>query len=339
MRGRVNRFLIRRIVDQPRTAWAQAAVGMGCAVAAVALREAASGFVGGGAPFIAFVPAVLVASAFGGTRAGLMCLATLGATGALFYAQPVEARFALPRRLFGLGVFLASGGFIVWISALLHAALAEQMAARETERLLRAELQHRVKNTLAVVQSLANQTFRNGGEGAGRDALRRDFTERLVTLAGTHNLLDAAGWRDVTMAALAQSTLAPYLVGREDHLRISGEAFTVPPEQAVTLALCLNELLTNAAKYGALAAPGGWVELDWAIRDEAGQRVAHLSWTEHGGPAVRTPATEGFGARLLRRGLGGRPRATSELTFLPEGVRWRTAFTLEAERSANMDAA
>jgi two-component sensor histidine kinase len=323
----LNQFLIRRIVEHPRRAWAQAAVGLGCAALAVALRQALTPVVGGGAPFIAFIPAVLAASAFGGVRAGLWCLAVLAAIGAVFYAPPVDPRFALPRRVFGEVAFVASGAFIVWITGLLHAALRQETAARETERLLRAELQHRVKNTLAVVQSLANQTLR---APADRETLSRDFTDRLITLASTHDLLDAAGWRDVTMSALAAATLAPFLAARDAQVRMAGEDFTVPPEQAVTLALCLNELATNAAKHGALGGADGVVELTWDVREAEGARVATVAWAERGGPPVQPPAADGFGARLLRRGLGPRSRARAELAFAPDGVRWRTEFALKA---------
>jgi two-component sensor histidine kinase len=258
-----------------------------------------------------------------------VCLAILAIAGALFYAPPVDPRFALPRRVFGDVVFVVSGAFIVWMTGLLHAALRQETAARETERLLRAELQHRVKNTLAVVQSLAHQTLR---APADREVLRRDFTERLVTLASTHDLLDAAGWRDVTMSALAAAALAPFLAARDAQVRMAGEDFTVPPEQAVTLALCLNELATNAAKHGALAEAEGQVELTWQVRDEGGARVASVAWAERGGPPVSAPAADGFGSRLLRRGLGPRSRARAELAFAPDGVRWRTEFALEAAR-------
>jgi len=203
----VTDFLVQRIARQPRSRLARIALGLALAAVALGIRLALAQWIGLGAPFAAFILAVLVATVFGGVTAGASAMIALAVGGVLLLEPQAVAQVATRRLALGVGFFLASSGFVIWIVTLLRAALAREMAAREAERLLKLELHHRVKNTLAVVQSLADQTFRGA---ADPEAARRDFTDRLTALAKAHDVLVEAGWGEVTLLSLAEQALAPF---------------------------------------------------------------------------------------------------------------------------------
>lgn len=318
-------FLVRRIARQPRGAAARIALGLGLAGLAVGIRLALSPYIGMGAPFGAFILAVLVASVFGGVMSGAVCVAALSVGGALMLT-PIEGALAGRRLALSLLFFLSSSAFVIWIVSLLRAALAREVAARDSERLLKLELHHRVKNTLAVVQSLADQTFRGA---ADTEAARREFAARLSALADAHDVLVDAGWRDVTLEVVAQRALAPFRPAQPGRLVLDGgPAPMVTPPAAVALALCLHELATNAAKHGALSAPGGQVRLTWSVDEAGGRRRLTLDWRETGGPPPEPTSRKGFGSRLLTRALAAQPNAKTRLTYPPEGARWTAGFDL-----------
>ena len=320
----VTDFLVHRIARQPRSVAARIALGLALAAVGLGIRLALAPFIGLGAPFAAFILAVLVATVFGGRLAGVTSVAVL-AVGGVFLLQPVGPSIATRRLVLGVAFFLASSGVVIWIVTLLKAALAREVAAREGERLLKLELHHRVKNTLAVVQSLADQTFRGATDA---EAARRDFTARLTALAGAHDLLVDAGWREVTLDALAARVLAPFRPATAALQRLDLEGGPVPigPEAAVALSLCLHELATNAAKYGALSGETGRVRLAWRVEKTDGPRRLELEWRETGGLAPAPAGRQGFGVRLLSRALAAQAGAKSELSFPAEGARWTAGF-------------
>jgi two-component sensor histidine kinase len=321
----VSDFLLRRIVRQPRSVAARMALGLGLAAVALAIRLALAPLIGLGAPFAAFILAVLAATVFGGVVAGVSAVALL-TVGGVALLEPQAGPVAVRRLTLGVAFFLASSGFVIWVVTLLRAALSREMAARESERLLKLELHHRVKNTLAVVQSLADQTFRRA---ADMDAARRDFAARLAALADAHDLLVDTGWREVTMDALAARALLPFRpAGDGARLSLEGEATPIAPEAAVALTLCLHELATNAAKYGALSGPEGQVRLTWRVVEAAGRRRLELTWRETGGPPPAPGEHQGFGVRLLNRALAAQSNAEAVLTFPPEGAQWAAGFDL-----------
>jgi len=203
----VTDFLVRRIAQQPRSPAIRIALGLGLAALALGVRLGLAPWIGLGAPFAAFILAVLVATVFGGVTAGAASVVALAAGGVFLLEPQAGQSVAIRRLVLGVGFFLASSGFVIWVVTLLRAALAREMAAREGERLLKLELHHRVKNTLAVVQSLADQTFRGASD---TEAARRDFAARLSALADAHDVLVAAGWGEVTLEALAERALAPF---------------------------------------------------------------------------------------------------------------------------------
>jgi PAS domain S-box-containing protein len=179
-------------------------------------------------------------------------------------------------------------------------------AAEARQALLLGELNHRVKNTLATVHSLALQTARTGGDAS--EALQRfltDFQARLLALSRAHDLLTARTWRGATLEEAARAALAPWRMmpgGEvdESRLRLSGSSAWLAPKQALGLALALHELATNAAKHGALSQPEGHIDVSWHSGEEG---MVELLWQESGGPPVQAPKRRGFGSRMLQRGL------------------------------------
>jgi two-component sensor histidine kinase len=326
----VNEFLIQRIINQPRGLAAQLALGLGVAGLSLAICWALRPILGGATPFIAFMPAVLVASVFGGARAGAVCVVACALFGGLVFFGSGPGAPPPQRRLLGEITFLTTGALIVWIASLTREALLRALDAQEAERLLAAELQHRVKNTLGVVQALASQTLRHAPDA---ESLKRDFNDRLMALAEAHNVLGGSGWDEATLEDLATRALAPFHGGRPERIVLSGPELRLPADHAVSLALCLHELATNAMKYGALSSDAGRVRVAWAVEQAGAGRRARVSWDEHDGPPVTPPSRRGFGAELLARSVSNRARPSVTHEFPPDGVKWTVTFDLDGPKA------
>jgi PAS domain S-box-containing protein len=185
--------------------------------------------------------------------------------------------------------------------------------AEAQRELLLAELNHRVKNTLAVVQGIAHQTFKNTDPDA-----RRGFEGRLVALAVAHNLLTDANWENASLEQLAADTLHTSGPSGE-RVSLSGPRILLPPREALAIAMALHELCTNAVKYGALSNDTGRITLDWSLSDDAEARL-ELVWREHGGPPVSPPTRRGFGSLLLDRTLAHDLNGKVAMEFKPQGL-------------------
>jgi PAS domain S-box-containing protein len=186
--------------------------------------------------------------------------------------------------------------------------------AEEHLQLLVNELNHRVKNTLATVQSFAVQTFR--GDAADPRA-RAAFEARLVALSNAHTVLTQANWESACLSAIAAQALAPFAGdAAQPRITAQGEDIQLLPQIALALAMALHELASNAVKYGALSNETGHVVLDWK-RQGADLQIV---WREAGGPAVAAPGRKGFGSRLLERGLAHELNGRVELAYHPTGV-------------------
>jgi PAS domain S-box-containing protein len=188
--------------------------------------------------------------------------------------------------------------------------------AEERQRLLTAELSHRVKNLFAVVQVLAE---RSASKATSAAECIEAFRGRLQALNLAHNALIAENWNWASLASLVQTALEPYL-GDGDRIRLDVEDLRLNPEFALTLALGLNELATNAAKYGALATPGGRVTVTARVEaDESGDEF-RLVWQEGGGLAVDAPAAAGFGTTMLSQAVEYQHEGKVELDWRKEGL-------------------
>ena len=194
-------------------------------------------------------------------------------------------------------------------------------AAERRQKLLMDELNHRVKNTLAIVLSIASQTSRHA---ADLDAFRQVFAARIQALAKAHELLTRERWegaplRDLLEAELALHSLAP------DRVRLSGPAVWLDARSAVDLGLIVHELATNAAKHGALSA-GGTVEASWSLLGGEDQRRIRLCWRERGGPPVRAPEHQGFGSKLINALVHNNLGGEAVWSFEPEGLGTEISF-------------
>ncbi len=199
-------------------------------------------------------------------------------------------------------------------TALQNIDLMDSLRAELDHRqLLINELNHRVKNTMAIVQSLATQSLRHDRPTA---EARADFEARLMALANAHVLVTEANWRSVLLRDLIERTVRPFAADAPDRFTLSGPDATMPPKSAVAFALAVHELCANAARYGALTVEAGKVAIDWSLDDER----LRMTWREAGGPPVVVPAIRGFGSRLLERGLAAELRGAVSLTFAPQGL-------------------
>lgn len=203
-------------------------------------------------------------------------------------------------------------------------------AAEERQRLLINELNHRVKNTLAIVQSIAMHTLRTKAEPKD---FAEAFSARLASLASAHNLLTRGAWRGAPLGDIVQSTLAPFRTGR-GAIEISGDPITIPANATITLSLMLHELATNASKYGALSSPQGRIVVSWRVTETADETVIDLHWAERDGPPVRTPPSKGFGTRLLEASALQMACELS-LDYHPEGLRCRITFALRSDQASH----
>ncbi len=203
--------------------------------------------------------------------------------------------------------------------------ITERKQGERQKNLFIDELNHRVKNTLAIVQSIATQTLRQNVEP---HAFRTAFTGRLDALARAHSMLTITLWEGVDLPELVKVALTPFETIK-GQITLDGPSIVIKPNGAVTLSLVLHELATNAAKYGALSTPSGRVSINWSID---GSSIL-LHWSERNGPRVGEPARTGFGSRLIKASasqLGG----TAEVSFLREGVSATLAFPAHEQTSA-----
>jgi PAS domain S-box-containing protein len=198
---------------------------------------------------------------------------------------------------------------------LFESAEREIEARRRTEEertLLINELNHRVKNTLATVQSLAMQSLRNTRDVAGS---LTTFESRLTALSRAHDLLTQQNWQWARLEEVVERTVAPF--GAEARIAVRGPSVRLSPKQALALSMALHELATNAVKYGALSNEKGRVEIVWSV---GGSGELELTWTERDGPPVEPPERMGFGTRLISRNLAHDLGAPAVMEFRPEGV-------------------
>ena len=194
----------------------------------------------------------------------------------------------------------------------------ERKQAELRQKLLVDELNHRVKNTLATVQSLASQT-------AGSTANPKDFSiafeGRLIALSKAHDQLTRHHWENAELRELLSGSLAPYAAAAPERIVLRGEDLVLRPRAVLTLAMAVHELTTNAAKYGALSLSGGSVEVRWEPLQTDGRKILRLEWRESGGPEVKVPTRRSFGSRLIEGSIRAELNGTAQLTYAPEGLR------------------
>lgn len=203
--------------------------------------------------------------------------------------------------------------------------VTERRRWEEQQLLLVNELNHRVKNTLATVQSIVAQTVR--GSGAPSE-VRESVEGRLMALSRAHDVLTQENWEGADLRDIAARAIAPF-AGTAPRFRISGPHVRLTPRLALALSMALHELATNAAKYGSLSSESGTVRLSWTLVGGASPAL-RLDWVEFGGPEVAQPDRFGFGSRLLQKGLAQDLGGEVRLEFARDGVRCHIVAPLEA---------
>jgi len=212
---------------------------------------------------------------------------------------------------------IAAHAAVAMDNARLHKAaqieIEQRKKAESGQTLLLHEIKHRVKNTISMVQAMANQTFHQA-----TSTEKETFLARLHAMAGAHDLLTQQNWEAVQFQDIVTRAIQPF-GGIGERVRIEGPAFSVDSGKALLGALVLHELGTNAVKYGALSNATGYVSIRWNVQEDEGREHLVLTWDEHDGPPVTEPARRGFGTRMIQRALSGE-EGTATFDFRPEGV-------------------
>jgi PAS domain S-box-containing protein len=198
----------------------------------------------------------------------------------------------------------------------LREEIAERQRAEEQQRLLMEELNHRVRNTLAIVLAIANQTLRHASSA---ERFRSDFEARITALSQAHNLMTDSKWEGTSLRDIVERVLAPYSGPQQPRCEITGDAVRVGPKYAVSLLMAFHELATNAAKYGALSNASGRVAVSWTLSKPPHPPALTIEWRETGGPPVKPRRRRGFGSRLID-GLAAETSGTVTHGFEREGV-------------------
>ena len=226
-----------------------------------------------------------------------------------------------------LAITSVIGGLLLLLGLAFAVRMATTIARGEMlHDLLIEELNHRVKNTLAILQSIATQTFRSASKTE-----REKFEGRLGALAEAHNLLSKEKWQGSELQDVVRRVLQPYLLNNPERLRMSGPKVPLSPRLAVVLSMIIHEIATNAAKYGALSNDNGTIRLDWETVTENGKPKLRLVWAEAGGPPVTAPVQRGFGSRLIERSARDQLGGEATVDFLPRGVVYTVICALEDE--------
>jgi len=214
------------------------------------------------------------------------------------------------------------------VSAMVDISLHKNAEARQ--QFLMNELQHRVKNILATISSLAMRMSRGQSSDQGFvDA----FLGRLGAMGRTHDLLTEGAWSGTSLKSLVEAALAPHLTAAKDGILLEGPDIRLPSVTATTLGMVFHELATNASKHGALSKPGGRIDVSWRLRDTDpanGQRI-ELSWIERDGPPVHPSSKHGFGTGLITRSVDYELAGKATLEYAPDGLRCMIEFPLPGE--------
>jgi PAS domain S-box-containing protein len=208
-----------------------------------------------------------------------------------------------------------TGELVRWFGT--NTDVTDQKKAEEHQGLLINELNHRVKNTLATVQSITSQTLRNAGTAT--DA-KEAIEGRLLALSRAHDVLTRENWEGAGLHEIVEQAVAAYSSRGEDRLHLRGPRVRLSPRMALALAMALQELATNAVKYGALSNATGEIRITWTIENTADPARLRVRWQEAGGPPVQVPTRRGFGTRLIERSLAQDLDGEVRIDFAPEGI-------------------
>jgi two-component sensor histidine kinase len=205
--------------------------------------------------------------------------------------------------------------------------ITDRKQAESRQKILIDELNHRVKNTLATVQSLAVQTARHAENL--QDFVGK-FQARLLAVARAHDLLTKRHWEKAPIDSLAREILAPLAAAAQGRVVVDGPSIDLSPRAALSLTMALGELATNAVKYGALSSDHGTLSLVWDLQQRPEGSTLGFQWQERGGPPVKPPTRRGFGVRLMERCIETDLRGMFDLAFEADGVCCRMTVPLSS---------
>lgn len=232
-------------------------------------------------------------------------------------AARFEHELQVQKRILGLYAFRLNDSTQRRV-ALLFADITERKRADRRQKLLMDELNHRVKNTLATVQSIATKSLK-GQKGQKPIGLQM-FTARLTALSRTHNLLARDNWEAVSLREILAQEFEPYRSPHLTSFTIAGPEVRIKSQAALALGMAIHELITNAAKYGALSRATGTVQVKWSIVKSSGRATLKFTWSETGGPLVKMTEYKGFGSIVLQRSLAFDLDAEVKMNFAPSGL-------------------
>ncbi|MDB5706158.1 MAG: hypothetical protein JWN66_3274 [Sphingomonas bacterium] len=238
--------------------------------------------------------------------------------GGLFFGHDEPGKFGPEAETLVLAI--AGQAAVAMDNARLHKSaqleIEQRKRAEDAKELLLHEIKHRVKNTLATVQAMASQTFRQAPPEESEA-----FIARLHALADAHGLLTEQDWESVEVGNVVRRAIRPFVEQGRDRITATGPAAPLDSSRALMLAMTLHELGTNAVKYGALSNDEGRVEIEWSIGDGGnGRRRVALAWRERNGPLVQPPLRKGFGSRMIERALRGQNGA-ARFDYAADGLK------------------
>lgn len=202
--------------------------------------------------------------------------------------------------------------------------VTERVRAENHQKLLINELNHRVKNTLASIQSIVTLTLRSVQT---KEEAAKAISARILALSRAHNVLTDENWDGADLHTMVENALDAFQQAGREAIHIAGPKLRVGPHAALSMALAMHELATNAVKYGALSSSFGLVDVEWSIEED---NIFKLVWTETGGPAVTKSDRQGFGSRLILQVLPRELRGRAELSYEPDGVVFTLTTTMDA---------
>lgn len=270
-------------------------------------------------PFPTYFPAVFFATLLGGLEAGAFAAIISAVIAWWLFMPPYLDFFVRPTndQLTNLVFFCFGCSLIIW-GAERYRELMDRLQAEERLRKIAVEeLSHRLKNKIATIQSIINYPLRD------QPHIRNDISKRLKALSSTDDLIMKAQGQGVSLFDLLSAELGPYEISR---VSLRGPNLFLPPKLALTMALLVHELATNAAKYGSLQTPQGSLSISWSVVEDR----FNLEWQERGGPSTNCPTHRGFGSRLISAALD-QFEGAAEMVFEPAGLVCRMSALLPAQ--------
>lgn len=317
---------------RPTRWWVGLLLAVGITLLAGASRVFAGGLLATEARYLVFIAAVLLSAIVAGRFAGAVAAVIGGLIPNLGFVGTPPALGFHDLHPWDLVVFLLVSGFIVLLAGTMSAALRRQTKLAGELSVVSQEYRHRVMNVLTLAQALAQQTGRHAATVA---EFEHNFLDRLQALARAQGLLIKNQGQPVPLTPLVDEILSPYTIEARLDAPLATPDARVDPSLAVVLALLLNELATNATKYGSLSVPEGRLHLGWA----SGPRgMLTLTWKELQGPPVRAPRRVGFGSKLFKAGFeqsGG----SLKVDYEPDGVRCQLTFVCLCKADASVHGA